>query len=261
MKSIIYYFSGTGNNFAIAKEIADRLENTKIAPIGELLSSKLIPEEYEWIGFVAPSYYSHVPPFVEACMSDIVYTKEQKIFLIVGCGGNRGLSIQDMRKHVHNSKKEVNLEYMITLPGNYILSYGAFPIWYQKLCIKLSHRKIGKIVKDIKNNRIRKNLDKGIFYKEKYERALQESISKFPATGKQYNVSDECSSCGACTKLCPVGNISMVNGKVEFGNQCNQCMACIQWCPNHAIDYQEKAQKRKHYHHLGVKRSDLFIRS
>jgi ferredoxin len=244
-----------------AKEIADRLENTKIAPIGELLSSKLIPEEYEWVGFVAPSYYSHVPTFVEACMSDIVYTKEQKIFLIVGCGGNRGRSIQDMRKHVHNSKKEVNLEYMITLPGNYILSYGAFPIWYQKLCIKLSHRKIGKIVEDIKNNRARKNLDNGIFYKEKYERALQESISKFPATGKQYNVSDQCSLCGACTKLCPVGNISMVNGKVEFGDKCNQCMGCIQWCPNHAIDYQEKAQKRKHYYHLGVKRSDLFIRS
>lgn len=260
MKSIIYYFSGTGNNFAIAKEIANGLGDATVSPISELSDNKVISDEYEWVGFVAPSYYSHVPPFVEKCMSDLVFTKQQKIFLIVGCGGNRGLSIQDMRKHVHSSKKEVDLEYMITLPGNYILSYGAFPVWYQRLCITLSHRKIGKIVQDIKGNRKRKNLGYGIFYREKYEDALQESIAKFVTIGKQYKVSDTCSTCGTCVKLCPTGNISIQDGKVVFGDNCNQCMACIQWCPNRAIDYQEKAAKRKRYRHPDISKSELFLR-
>ena len=260
MKSIIYYFSGTGNNFAIAKELTNSLGDSTLLPISELLNNKIIPNEYEWIGFIVPSYFSHVPPYVEKCMSDIVYGEKQKIFLVVGCGGNRGLSIQDMRKHVNNSNKDVDLEYMITLPGNYILSYGAFPIWYQKLCIKLSHWKIRRITRDISDNRKRKNLNKGIFYKEKYESALQQSIAKFSIMGKQYKVNDNCSSCSTCMKICPTENISMPNGKVEFGNNCSQCMGCIQWCPNNAIDYQGKAINRKKYHHLNIKKYEMLIR-
>lgn len=33
MKSIIYYFSGTGNNFAIAKEITSSLGDSTLFPI------------------------------------------------------------------------------------------------------------------------------------------------------------------------------------------------------------------------------------
>ncbi len=52
MKSIIYYFSGTGNNFAIVKEITNSLGDSTLLPISELLNNKIIPDEYEWIGFV-----------------------------------------------------------------------------------------------------------------------------------------------------------------------------------------------------------------
>lgn len=107
MKNIIYYFSGTGNNLAIAKRLAKELGETTVMPMSELLQNKVIPEEYEWVGFTAPSYFSHVPPYVEECMKDVSYTEKQKVFLITGCGGNRGLAIQDMRQHVHNSKKKL----------------------------------------------------------------------------------------------------------------------------------------------------------
>jgi ferredoxin len=229
-------------------------------PISELLRNKVIPEKYDWVGFIAPSYFSHVPPYVEKCMEDVIYTERQKIFLIVGCGGNRGLAIQDMRNHVHNSNKEVDLEYMVTLPGNYILSYGAFPMWYQKACTRLSYRKIYKIALDIQIDRKRKNLGVGLFYNSKYEPALQNSIKKFSAQGCGYSVSNQCTACGACIKLCPVGNISMTNGKVSFGDHCSQCMGCIQWCDHQAIDCHGKGANRKRYHHLNIKKSELFQR-
>jgi len=260
MKTVIYYFSGTGNNLAIAKRLAMELGETTILPMSALLQNKVIPEKYEWVGFTAPSYFSHVPPYVEACMKDVIYREKQKIFLIVGCGGNRGLAIQDMRKHIHNSNKEVNCEYMLTLPGNYILSYGAFPMWYQKFFTKRSYRKIHKIAQDIIKGTKRKPLETGIFYKAKYEEALQNSIAQYSMTGKQFKVSDKCNACGACVKICPVGNISLINGNVIFGDNCNQCMGCIQWCQNYAIDYQMKAANRKRYHHLDIKKQDLFQR-
>lgn len=260
MKSIIYYFSGTGNNLAIANRLANELGEATVLPICTLLKTKIVPKEYEWVGFTVPCYFSHVPPYVEECMRNVIYTNKQKIFLIVGCAGNRGLAIQDMRKHVHNSKKEVNLEYMIMLPGNSILSYGAFPMWFQKLLTKQSYGKIHKIALDIKNGRKRNSLGSGIFYHAKYEEEIQKSIAKNATIGKQYKVSDKCTTCGACIKICPVGNISMTNGKVIFGDSCNRCMGCIQWCQNHAIDYEGKAENRKRYHHLDIKRSELFQR-
>lgn len=149
---------------------------------------------------------------------------------------------------------------MVTLSGSYILSYGAFPMWYQKFFTKQSYRKIHKIALDIQNGRKRKPLRKGIFYKAKYEEALQKSIAKYSIIGKQFKVSDKCTACGACIKICPVGNISMTDAKVTFGDNCNQCMGCIQWCQNHAIDCQGKAEKRKRYHNLDIKRQELFQR-
>lgn len=81
MKSVIYYFSGTGNNLAIANRLAQELGNTTVLPMEVLLKHKSIPEEYDWVGYTAPCYYSHVPPFVEECMQGVVYTKEEFIYL------------------------------------------------------------------------------------------------------------------------------------------------------------------------------------
>ena len=46
---------------------------------------------------------------------------------------------------------------------------------------------------------------------------------------------DACVSCGQCAKICPVGNIKMVNGRPAFGEKCITCLGCVHWCPKHAI--------------------------
>ncbi|MDR3121471.1 MAG: flavodoxin, partial [Clostridiales bacterium] len=38
---------------------------------------------------------------------------------------------------------------------------------------------------------------------------------------------------------------------------CEQCMACIQFCPKRAINYRDKTQKRKRYHHPDITAQDL----
>ncbi len=260
MKTVIYYFSGTGNNLAIAKQLAKELGNTTVLPIKTLLENKTVPVEYDWIGYLSPSYYSHVPPFVEECMQDVIYTKEQKVFLIAGCAGNRGLAIQDMRHKVNESKKEVSLEYMVMLAGSYILSYGAFPKWYCNFVRKMSYRKIHKIANAIRQNKSMMPLKAGFLYRQKYEERLQQAISKYSVIGKRYMTDEHCIGCGTCAKICPVNNIAMEQSKPVFSDHCNQCMACIQWCPQHAIDCDQKAKKRKCYHHADVRVDDMMIR-
>ena len=46
---------------------------------------------------------------------------------------------------------------------------------------------------------------------------------------------DACIGCGQCSKICPTGNIKMINGRPAFGDSCTTCLGCVHWCPKHAI--------------------------
>ena len=45
-----------------------------------------------------------------------------------------------------------------------------------------------------------------------------------------------CAGCGACVEVCPVGAITLVNGKARVDEEiCMGCEACADVCPEHAI--------------------------
>ncbi len=52
-----------------------------------------------------------------------------------------------------------------------------------------------------------------------------------------FQVKDGCVCCGACEGTCPVGAISMGDGKFEIDEtQCVSCGACAGGCPVGAIE-------------------------
>ncbi|MHB8063993.1 MAG: EFR1 family ferrodoxin [Ruminiclostridium sp.] len=72
-----------------------------------------------------------------------------------------------------------------------------------------------------------------------------------------FNCNQNCNSCGTCVKVCPVQNIHLENGRPIWEHKCQQCTACIQWCPNSSINFKDKTQKRKRYHHAEVSVKDM----
>ena len=51
-----------------------------------------------------------------------------------------------------------------------------------------------------------------------------------------YVIGDSCISCGSCEGLCPVGAISMGEGKFEIdAAKCVDCGSCAGQCPVGAI--------------------------
>ena len=47
---------------------------------------------------------------------------------------------------------------------------------------------------------------------------------------------NKCIGCGACEGICPVGAISMVNGKSHIDeDKCIKCGSCENMCPLEAI--------------------------
>ncbi len=51
-----------------------------------------------------------------------------------------------------------------------------------------------------------------------------------------FQINNTCVSCGACEAQCPVGAISMGDGKFEINpDECISCGACAAQCPVSAI--------------------------
>lgn len=44
-----------------------------------------------------------------------------------------------------------------------------------------------------------------------------------------------CTGCGLCTRLCPMGNLSVKEGRVVAEGRCTMCYRCINACPAQAI--------------------------
>ena len=52
-----------------------------------------------------------------------------------------------------------------------------------------------------------------------------------------YVISDSCVACGACESQCPVGAISMGDGKFEIdADKCIDCGSCAGQCPVGTIE-------------------------
>ncbi|MDO5572579.1 MAG: EFR1 family ferrodoxin [bacterium] len=198
MKTAVFYFTGTGNNLYIAKKLQTGLENTHLYPFYCLDENPELVNQYERIIYCAPVYYSHVPPYVIDTLNKIIYTSEKEIITIVACGGNRGHAIEDIRETISMSGQKVVGEYMIVLPGNYILSYGAFPKLYQQFTNYLADRKMNEIIRRIKSHSIDVQKKTGMFYKKENEPRLMEAIHSFEKIGQQYEIAESCVGCGIC---------------------------------------------------------------
>lgn len=56
----------------------------------------------------------------------------------------------------------------------------------------------------------------------------------------------KCITCGACVAICPVGAITIVNGKAQINpKKCIKCGSCAQFCPVTAIDLNKKPEEKK----------------
>jgi ferredoxin/flavodoxin len=261
MSNIIYYFSGTGNSLAVARKLANQLGETKLLKIGSN-QEEIDTTQYERVGIVFPVYYYQPPLLVEAFVKKLIFKKEQYKFGVVTYGSSRGLSLEYLRNQIKTMGYILDGEFSVIMPGNYITQYGAFPNVYNNILYRKSTKNIKKIANMVRQKKstepVGPRLFEGLVLRnKKLEEEIMSARQGFAGLDEGFNCNQNCNSCGTCVKVCPVQNIHLENGHPVWEHKCEQCTACIQWCPNSSINFRDKTQNRKRYHHAEISIKDM----
>jgi ferredoxin len=250
MKTTIYWFSGTGNSLKIAKDLAEKLEDTELIPIAKIWQQESIVCNTETIAVISPLYFWGLPDIVYEFLNKINLDKTNYIFAIITCGGaGLGSALHTIKKLLKKKNKTLNSGFFIEMPDNYLPVYDIISKEEQKEIFEKAEKKVDDIINIIKNNETKVEKEKlssiGKFVNKKFRKKVHKSDKKFSSDEK-------CNSCGVCEGICPVINIKLTDGKPQWQHNCERCLACIHFCPQKAIQWKQKTVKKGRYHNPGV---------
>jgi len=277
----IYYFSGTGNSLAVAREISEKT-NGKLIPIPIVMNQEHITTEADVIGIIFPVYYTgiiNIPLIVQRFVMKLENINKLYIFAVCTYGGGFGTTLKLLDKMIKSRGGRLSSGFGIQMPQNAFAKpfenkEKLYQNWKKKklatICecvIKEQECKLDTdaiLIKPVVNflERIMKNaILKPIFLKSMYNTAgfkknpnlpIEEIISLMD---NSYHADENCTSCNTCAKVCLVHNIKLVDDKPAWQHHCETCLACIKWCPQNAIH--GYGELPKSYHHPDVMISDM----
>ena len=115
VNAVVYYFSGTGNSFAVAKDIADRI-NAEVLSIAAMIHSRKVNISGEVVGIVFPDYHSSLPNIVKRFIGKIDTFDEKYIFGVCTYGGKGpGLPIRYLKKLIESKGGKLAAEFAVCI--------------------------------------------------------------------------------------------------------------------------------------------------
>ena len=243
---MILYFSGTGNSAHAAKYIGKETGDSVINLFNRIRSNDYSPVDSEkpWV-IVAPVYCWQLPRLVRDWMLQTEFVGSKDIYFVLTCGSSMG----NADKHLKQLCEEKGLNYRgvsaVVMPENYIAMFEAPEEDEEAVIMKKADRILARIARRIKNDEDLSPAKVSII--GKILTMINPVYYKLIVKDKKFYAAATCNSCGLCEKKCPLGNITMVNGKPEWSGNCTHCMACIAYCPTEAIEYGNISKGKRRY--------------
>ena len=254
MSATIYWFSGTGNSLFAARLLAELIDGAALVPIANSApATEAVGGEGHKIGFVFPSYFGDLPRIVRTFAQSLNILPGTDLFAVVTMGAFGQGSVKAMTELL--AKKGLSLRYGagVRMPANYILKYD--PAIFGAKSAKRVSSKLNKA--DRKLRRIADDIKSGKQKTEKNPITAKTLYENVEALDSGFTVTEKCTACGLCQRVCPVKNIELTNGRPVWLHRCEHCVACISWCPAAAIEYGEITQPRTRYRNPRVSSAEL----
>lgn len=254
MRTLIYYFTGTGNSLYIAQQLEKQLENCQIRSMSREPPTQPVGGPDENIGFVFPVYYWGMPMIVKRFVEKLDISKGAYIFAIVNYRGLKLDTLGLLNDILEQKNAELAYGYGIKMPGNSITNYGPPSPEKTHKIIENANFKIDEVAKAITKKEIVPIKRLGTLISKWGNSSIYKNIEKFD---EKFTVTEKCNSCGICSEICPVQNIKIEDQTPTWQHHCEKCVACIQWCPKEAVQYGQKTVKRRRYRNPHVQAKDI----
>lgn len=240
----IFCFSSTGNSLYTAKRIAKEID-------GRVVSMSNPPSKCEddVVGFVFPVYFWGLPRIVKRYVRELQMTNRNAyVFAVATYGGKVYGVLGELKSLLY--QKGILLHYGRNLKSveNYIPSYkiNDSEAFRQRI-----DDNIGEIISEI-TGAMHTGIQRFTILNQ-----LIHSLYPGPDSDQFFTVSDVCTGCGICEKICPVSNISIEHERPIFQHVCEHCLACVHNCPTNAIVWKQKTKGKGQYRNSQIKLDEL----
>ncbi len=262
---MILYFSGTGNSLAIARQLAERL-NEPLLPLIEAVGQDLTNEKR--IGLVFPTYDFNLPPAMPEMLSRLNISPRSYVFTVITCGSMAGNCVWVLRRILREKGIELAYSHKVSVPDNSALAFGRNP---NKQLGKFEHvpARMEQIISELQAESHTLHyswfsLLSWLLGRPAVERGMIHYL------GPKVNP-DKCIGCNTCVRVCPMNNIRLIEREEPMANsqkptaliadRCTVCLACVHVCPQQAISTNgREALKERQYRHPQIKLKDLLKR-
>lgn len=255
MKTVIFYYTGTGNSLWSARVLAERLGGVRLLPMKS--ADVFAAGDADALGFVFPVHMWGVPGPVLQFLEKLSLKPGIYYFALAVNAGQVSSTLLQLRGLLAKRGAALAAGFDIVLPSNYIPWGGPGPEERRNRLFAQAREKIsgaGDTIADQKTGPIEKGpLWQRIIFTAIYKMTFKQ-IKKMD---KDFWCDDKCNSCSVCVDVCPAKNIVLAAGKPVWQHACEQCLACIHWCPQESIQYGKKTPAYERYHHPEVQLKDL----
>lgn len=232
------YFSGTGNSrYALEVFLREYDDSAEMFSIEDNRVIEQI-EKHNEIIFSYPVQYSNIPLFLrQFVIMNQKRWKEKRIFIIATMGIFSGDGAGVLGRLLHKYGAEITGGLHLKMPDN-VCDFRPLRRSIQKntQLVRKAEKKIEKTVQKIKNGKPPQE-GMGVFCQMAGLLVQRLYFSNRTATYSDRVRIDsaKCIGCGKCVELCPMQNITLVDGKAFSGNQCTMCYRCANRCSEQAI--------------------------
>ena len=275
MKSIIYYFSGTGNSLHVARELQKRIPGSDVLPILDGLDNVEIKADAETVGFVFPVYFLTIPFPYKIFLNKLDLSTVQYIFAVGTRGGTKSEAFSDIDEILMKKGKKLNATLNINMVFNNMLGkdiHVPFDDELKTLEADIQEKldTFGKIIVSEKDYIIG---DKDITYRLPLWKTIlfipfrKFLIKKLFVMYQKmfFYYTTNCTGCGICEKVCLSEKIKMADCHPVWREEivCYSCFACLNFCPQHSIQirsglvYKSYTNVNGRYHYPQITVNDI----